>query len=217
MTRFLPGAVALIVIVLAGVIHGLQTDRWGTSSDLADAAARLGQIPSVIGDWSGTDQEMDAAQLKIAGASAHVARVYVNRIDGSAVNVVILCGPPGPMSVHPPTVCLTGAGWSLTGSPQKRAFNCEDGTPAGEFWQGNFMREKAGIPTHIRTFWSWSTSGAWQAVASPRRSFAGMGHLYKIYLTVPMSDRTEPAAGDRVDEFAKLFLPRVNAIIQTGT
>ncbi len=217
MNRLLLGATALIVIVVTGVIHGLETGRWGANSELKNAALRIVQIPSIIGDWSSTDQQMDPQQLQVAGAVGYVARVYVNRLDGSSVNVVLLCGPPGPMSVHPPTVCFTGAGWGLTGSTQQRTFKAKDGALLGEFWQGNFTRDVGGIPVSIRTFWSWGTSGDWQATTAPRRAFAGKRLLYKLYLTVNGTERPETVSGEHVEEFARLFLPSVKTIMNSGS
>ena len=217
MIRNLSAAVALAVVIASGVMHGLETSRWGINTELVEAAARLAKIPNVIGDWSSTELEIPKPQLDMAGAVSHFSRAYVNRQDGTTVNVMILCGPPGPMSVHPPTVCFTGAGWGLTGNPQVKDIPGEGKNSLGRFWQGDFMRDAGGIPQRIQTLWSWSTAGDWRAIASPRKTFAGKRYLYKMYLTISSTDRAETTSNDARAKFLAVFLPRVNSILKAAT
>jgi hypothetical protein len=213
MTRFLPGLAALAVVVASGIVHGLQTDRWGIGSDVTAAAARLEHVPEVIGDWTSTTREIPERELQIAGAVGSLSREYVNRIDGSTVNVMLLCGRPGPIAVHPPTVCFVGAGWSMSG-PVEKLTQSAGGAPMGEFWRVNFVRDADGVPVRIRTLWSWSTDGDWQAADSPRRLFAGNGHLYKLYVTAPMPLEADSDESPATDEFLELFLPQLRSLLQ---
>ena len=45
MSRLLPFLVGVALLLGAGIVHGLWTDRWRPSQELADAAAALSQLP----------------------------------------------------------------------------------------------------------------------------------------------------------------------------
>ncbi|MBI1917182.1 MAG: hypothetical protein HYS12_20955, partial [Planctomycetes bacterium] len=49
MSRILPAAVAVAVVVAAGLVHGFWTDRWGVGEAVAEAAASLDRVPRSIG------------------------------------------------------------------------------------------------------------------------------------------------------------------------
>lgn len=207
MSRYLPGIVALAVVVTTGIVHGIQSARWGSGANLAAAAARLEDIPAVIGDWDSEVQTIPKDQLEMAGAVNYLGRAYTNRVTRKSVNIVILCGRHGPMATHPPTVCFEGAGWKLTEDVKKRKIKDLEEIGSAEFWQGEFAKEVPGQVVRIRTLWSWGTSGSWVAADYPRHDFAGSEHLYKIYVTINATDRDDPSFVDPSPDFLKLFLP----------
>src|SRR4051812_29210625 len=113
MLRFFPGMAALLLVVTFGVAEGLWTDRWGPSGDTALAAARLAQVPPTVGEWDSQDQEMNPRAVATAELSGYLMRRYVHRRTGEVLSVLLVCGRPGPVSVHPPEVCFGGAGYTL--------------------------------------------------------------------------------------------------------
>ncbi len=195
------------MIIASGVIHGIQTDRWGESSKVLEAASRLDQIPTEFGDWSGTGNEIPEKQLKVAEAAGYYSQKFTNTEDGRQVSVMILCGRPGPISVHPPTVCFVGAGWNLQTQPARVEM---DSSGSGAMWKGRFARIQDGVPVAIETHWGWTAEGKWLALESPRLETAKYSHLYKMYITVPYSTASEGDAKKTVDEFLESFLPQLN-------
>jgi hypothetical protein len=221
--RLLPPIVALAAILASGVVHGLWSGRFGPPADLEAAAARLKNVPLVIGDWSGTEQTMNASQLKAAEAVGYISRHYEKVGTGAspeervALDVTVLCGPTGPMAVHPPTVCFTATGLKQTTSTERMQV-VETGTARRhELFDTLFGKDTAGESLRLRTLWSWTGTGLWQAPDSPRFTFAPQPYLYKIYVT----RRLEPfAEGDVApdgesehdprEEFLEQFLPELN-------
>src|SRR5580698_6104219 len=107
----------LIVILAAGLVvavalvEGIRTNRWGTAEDIQAAAKKLDYIPREFGPWVGTDAPIDEKIIRIAEASGNVSRTYMNRKNGERINVLLLCGPTGPIGAHTPEYCYGGIGY----------------------------------------------------------------------------------------------------------
>jgi hypothetical protein len=185
------------------VVHGLWTDRWRTGEEPAAWAARLADVPRTIGDWQGQDVPVDARSLQVAEVSGCLARTYVDRRTGAAVEVVLVCGRPGPIAVHTPDVCLRGSGHSLVAAPVKY------GAAPAEFWTARFRKAEAATPTYLRIFWAWNAGGGWQASASPRLDFARHPALYKLYVVRVQAGPEESLDRDPCTGFLPLLLPEL--------
>src|SRR5438270_9326493 len=91
----------MVLVLAAGLVHGLWTNRWSDNADLEAAAARLRDVPKDVGDWAGHDQEIDLERIARAEAAGSLLRNYAGP-DGQKVSVVLLCGRFGPLAVHTP-------------------------------------------------------------------------------------------------------------------
>jgi hypothetical protein len=207
MTRILPTVAALALVVASGVVHGLATHRWSTPPDLQGAADRLGGIPLAVGDWEGRALEANPRDLVAAGVSGGIMRRYVNRRDGRTVTVLLVCGRPGPVSVHTPDICYEAAGYQVVGAPAKSAVS---GARPAEFLTAIFSKPGPAVADHLRIYWGWNGAGRWAAPEYPRLAFASRPVLYKLYAIAPATGPTEAAGGDPAAEFLRGFLPRVD-------
>ncbi|HBI43176.1 MAG TPA: hypothetical protein DDY78_10020 [Planctomycetales bacterium] len=208
MTRFLPLIVAVSAVVAAGVMHGLRTDRWGAKADVKAAAARLDDVPLKVGEWEGRPMEIDARQLTVAEADGHLSRYYVHRRTGAEVAVVVLCGRPGPLSLHSPEVCYAGAGFSISGDRQTLPLTGE-GLPPVELFNARFT--KPGVtPETLNVFWAWKASdGNWAANSDPRVAYVRSTVLYKLYLIRRLARPDEDLSRDPCLDFLRAFLPEL--------
>lgn len=208
MTRLLPLIFATLAVVAAGVMHGLRTDRWGAKADVKAAAARLDDIPWKVGEWEGKPMEIDSRQLTVAEADGHLSRYYVNRRTGAEVAVVILCGRPGPLSLHSPEVCYGGAGFSLSGDRQTLPLTGE-GAPPAELFNARFVKPGA-APETLNVFWAWKASdGNWAANSDPRVAYVRSTVLYKLYLIRRLTGPDEDLSRDPCLDFLRAFLPEL--------
>ncbi len=205
--RYLPFVLGVLLILTSGIIHGFQSDRWGQSQKVLDAASRLDELPVSFNGWVSEESEIPKEHLKLAEAVGHFSRKFVHQESGQTVSVMILCGRPGPISVHPPTVCFVGAGWGLQSQPVSTPI---DGAAPGSLWNGRFARSVDGVPIAIQTLWGWSADGNWLACDNARLETARFPYLYKMYITVPVSAETGDIDLKSVDKFMDDFLPRVN-------
>src|SRR5262245_46029807 len=111
MTRLLPVAAAVVVLLFSGLVHGLWIDRWGPGQDLLKAAAGLDRLPLQFGEWQGEDLPMKNRQSgELAGS---VTRRYVHRPSGKAVTVFLACGRSDKVAIHTPDVCYTASGFNM--------------------------------------------------------------------------------------------------------
>jgi Protein of unknown function (DUF3485) len=206
MGRILAVSLALAAILASGIVQGVWTDRWGVSNEPAASAARLAQVPTAIGSWIGEEQTpLSNRDLAIGEISGFLTRTYSS--GQAKLSVLILCGRPGPISVHTPDVCFVGSGQDLV-SKKTQAFTIDDGPPQ-EFTIGNFRTSEADGTSHSRAFWAWSANGDWSSPRYPRFAFAGKNALYKLYIVRSMARADEPIAEDPVLDFLKVFVPQL--------
>lgn len=207
MKRILPVLFAGLLLVGYGIAEGIWAGRWAPNEDAARAVARLRSVPINVGDWHGKDLVREEKELKAAQIEGYVSREYVNRRTGAHVSVLLVCGPAGPIAVHPPTLCFVGAGYDMAGDPKTVAVEFADGTPRAAFWTTRFVKDTDALPISAQTFWGWTATGAWQAPRNPRWTFARYHTLYKLYVTAPAGHGEQPLDQSVAIEFMRQFLP----------
>jgi hypothetical protein len=216
MTRTLPPLVALVLVLLAGLLHGRWARRWEASPAVAEAAARLGRVPMTLGDWEARTVEVDDAQLAAAEIAGHLSRAYRNRRDGSVVTAFLVCGPPGPIAVHTPDVCYAGAGYEVAGAQSRRSLPAGPAGRLAEFMHAELARPAAtpvGAASRLDILWAWSADGDWQAPDNPRLAYASQPTLYKLYLIREVDSR---AGGDPSRDLLDVLLPELEQALFRG-
>lgn len=203
---------ALVLVVTAGIVQGVMTNRWGKPHDMQPIAEQLQSIPATFGDWSATEVEVPADQLERGEILGHLSRRYINRKSGAAVSVLVVLGRPGPISVHTPDVCFKGAGYEQLAASQSYDENIPGIGPCG-FTVTSFNLPSTTLPETIRVFWSWSTDGRWTAPENPRITFAGKPFLLKMYATRSMHSRDEETKDDESLVLLKELLPALKRAV----
>lgn len=218
MRTSLPYLAASLIVVASGVVHGLRTDRFARSHELRDAVARLDLVPMDFGDWVGRPVEMDRRQLEAAGIAGSVMRRYENRRDGRALDVLLVCGRPGPISVHTPDICYAGAGYALQADQARTPLSYGDPRRAAEAWRGDFLKQGSVTASGLRIFWSWTDGGGWTAADNPRLAFVGRRALYKLYVIRSTGgNAAAPLEGDPGVGFLGEFLPELDSALGVST
>ena len=179
MKRNLPIIVAVILVLSAGMLHGRWINRWGDSMELQHATETLPTLPKTIGDWVGVDatpsEEQTRSYVK-AELRVAVTRVYTHRETGQRMNILAVCGPPGPIGTHTPEACYTGAGYIQATSPGFREFPAT--SPSGQpntFWEADFRFDDNKLnPSGLKIYWSFRPGSAeshWDSFQKPPRRF----------------------------------------------
>ena len=162
-----------------------------------------------IGDWEGQPIQLDARQLAMAEAVGHLARRYVHRRTGDEMTVVVLCGRPGPISVHSPEVCYSGAGFSLNG--ERETFSLPGGDrPTAEFFRGP-VRQAGGRPRGPGRDLGLEGGRGLEGVGPTRGLFShNRPCLYKIYVIRRLSHPDEKLSQEPSQDFLRAFLPELD-------
>jgi hypothetical protein len=180
------------------------------SHALEEAVGRIDDIPLTVGDWKGHRQEMPADEIAAARVNGYGAWHFENRRTGHSVTALVVCGRPGPVSVHTPDICYQGTGYEMSAGPSPLAISSSGKDGDANLQTATFTMEG---PTGggLRIFWGWNATGRWEAPGNPRWTFARSPALYKLYVVrAKRAKETVRAEEDPAVEFMKVFLPEVN-------
>lgn len=207
---------ALGVVALTGFLHGLWTDRWGSSSSrlLETAATRLDQVPLQLGQWEGESQEISDRERRLASIVGCARRWYWNREAGEAgprVWISLVCGRPQDIGAHSPDVCYAGAGFRILGEVQRRSISPPQPSTQGTFWVANFRAPVQG--GRVRVWWAWTTGETWEAPDLPRWTYARARLLYKLTVTEERRPGVTTSSSDSGEEFLYDLLPKVQRLL----
>jgi hypothetical protein len=203
----------LVLILGAGLVQGVWTDRWTVSQALAEACERLQGFTPVLAGWTVEEQELADAAVVKAEISGYKRWRCVRQRDGQVHTVLLLCGRPGPLSVHTPDVCYSGAGYQVSGKVARTTVSAAGlGAPA-EFWTAIFRKENNPIAAPLRIYWSWHGDASWKAADYPRLAFRRSLVLHKLYVVHETGDKESDESGEALLQFLlaelerKLFAP----------
>jgi hypothetical protein len=213
------GLIAILAagaIIAVAILEGNRTNRWGATEDIQAAAAKLEHIPRDFGPWKGTDSPIDEKIIRVAEAVGNVSRNYLNSKNGERINILLLCGPTGPIGAHSPEVCYGGLGFACRGNPARKSIALTN-NGAASFWTARFEK-KSLTDEALRVYWAWSANGDWEASSKPRTDFAFRSVLYKLYLVradEPGNPVREPK-NEPIELFLEDFLPIVKHALTTA-
>jgi hypothetical protein len=204
MFRTMAAVFACVLVIAAGVVHGFWTDRWRKSAEVTRAADRLNGLPLTLGtrgEWQGEEVEVTPGQAG-AGVAGCIQRRYVNRLTGDAVALALVCGRPGPVSIHTPDVCYAASGYEV--GVRRRA---ELDGSAATFWTADAKKTKAAEETKARIYWAWNDGKGWQAPDDPRLTFVRRPVLYKLYVLRELGSLEGSPKNDPCLAFLEALLP----------
>ncbi len=206
-TKLILGVSALLVLA-NGIVHGLVTHRWTKPVSLKALGDTLEQVPLQCGDWQGKRSDVDPVVLRAAEAAGAFQATFINNATGEMTNVLLLCGRPGPMSVHMPEYCYAGFGYRTEGDPTVVTVPGKGGKEL-TFRKIRMVRETSeGVPEEIIVYHSWYDGSGWSAPKLPRLVFATAPFLYKLYITT-LPEPVGAIGEDPCLDFAKEFCPLV--------
>ena len=123
--------------------------------------------------------------------------------------MLMLCGRPGPISVHPPTACYRARGYRMSHEPVPASIADH------RFRLAEFQNPASISEDSVAILWGWSHDGDWSAPANPRVEFAGQSFLDKLYVTWSRA-RDDQSLDDSVpSDFLAEFLPVARSAFPT--
>jgi hypothetical protein len=217
---FLAGFVTLFTV--GSIVHGNWTGRWTPLPPLEPYTEQLTRLPAVIGLWVSVDAPLDDPDsLAKAGIHGYFSKFYRHQQSNEQVSVLIVCGRPGPISVHTPDICYRSAGYV----PTTEATSVDVSLPNKivKVWQMNFSppASRVGSPP-LQIQWTWIGKNGVESPTNARLSFAFQPALYKVYLirevVSNVSTKEAVAKTKRLqDQFAGEFLEKVEKTVLIST
>lgn len=211
MIRGSPLLIGLLIVAVVALVQGRWTQRWEKSVDLEAAVQRLAEAPGDLGSWKAEVSDLEADALAAAGAQGSWVRRYTDERTGASVQIILLCGRPGPMSVHRPEHCYRGAGYDMLADP----VHCTiPGERPAECWTTRFRKEDASGDVTLRIFWTWLGDDGWRAPDSPRLAFAHLPALHKLYAIRELPSRPERPEQDPTLDLLRQLLPALSRALR---
>jgi len=201
----------IVLLVATGVADVALNRGMSDPVALAAAAERLHQLPATIGAWESTPGTIDLREIRMAQIAGSVRRNYRHQETGRAVTLTILCGASGPMSVHPPTACFEGVGYSLISGPTVVQIT-DSARQECSLNRAAFQLPDSNTEEVVRVFWGWSQDGQWQVPVNPRLTFRGLPALYKLYVVDRAFDSTDDLS--QAESFLRDSLPIIRETLQ---
>lgn len=214
MSRSLPLLTGLALVLAAGYLHGVWTQRWRRAPELEQAVRRLRDLPGDLGPWKAQPAPVDEQDLAQAGAAGWWSRRYTHEKTGESVSVIMLCGRGGPLCVHRPEHCYRGAGYEMASAPLLHRPRLGPGAAPAEFWTTRFVKQDVTGGEQLRIFWAWRGGGGWTAPNNPRWDLAHLPVLHKLYVVREVTTaRPQRVEDDPAAHFLELLLPALDRAI----
>jgi hypothetical protein len=210
MLRMSSGLVAIVILLFSGLCHGLLTARWVEGDGPTDMNPVLAQVPNVVGDWQGAP--LEEYKLQSPGYQGWLARRYTNRRTRDSVTILLMCGPPGLVSIHTPDVCYGASGYEVE-KPTRHSITLTASAEEAVFYAANLVKSKSAESSSLRIYWAWNNAaGPWTVSDNPRLTFAGRQTLYKLYVIRDITGARPPQQEPCVD-FLRAFLPEAQRVL----
>lgn len=199
--EFVLCAMGISVLMTGALVDAALNQRLDDPERLDRDSASLLRIPMKIGEWVASPGTIEDREQRVAGINGYIRREYRHQKTGYKVTMTILNGRSGPMSVHPPTACFEGVGYTLVSGPTVVTIKGRSGDSA-TLNRAAFRHGEGFSPETVRAFWGWSIDGHWDAPANPRLTYRGQPGLFKIYVTdqSPSGSPGVPQAESFLDE-----------------
>src|SRR5262249_13424056 len=169
-------------------------------------------IPLSAGEWMGT--EVPAEDLRGMGIQGSISRRYRNNRTGEIVSMMVVCGRPGPISVHTPDVCYGAAGFQAVEKASRKEVQCNV-SQSWPIWTMRMKRPDVVSASLIDVYWSWNTGDGWVSPDNPRWTFARFGALYKLYVVADVPSKPSARKQDPCVDFMKTYLPLMEQSLST--
>ena len=211
----LPALAALAIVIASGTVHGRWVGRWSHSHVLEARSAALRKVPVRLGDWEGQDLPLNPRDMKRAEVTGYLMRRYVRPSTGDAVSVLIVCGLPGPVTVHTPEICYEGTGYEQVGPTVEVPIGPG---AADSVWDVSFTKPGPVSKEGLRILYGWSADGTWKASKRPRWDYGGVPALYKMYVLRRDGGDTAAAGGDDTTlSFVRQLIPALKTTLFSDT
>ncbi|WP_168222336.1 exosortase C-terminal domain/associated protein EpsI [Aquisphaera giovannonii] len=190
-SRFEWRRLAIVCALLAISGGGRYVRDWqfaSLSRENESPPFALSEFPLQIGTWQakpGSEQPLEPEIARIAGASDHVIRTYVDSSTGNTADVMIIYGLAAGVWPHTPEICYPASGLAA----RSEAELVEVPLPGSPGQSATFRRQVFGRGGDQReVYYSFRNAGQWAVDMESRwKSFRYHPGMFKIQVQHPYS------------------------------
>jgi len=99
-----------VIVLTAGT---LWLCRNSAPPDLVPEAGVVMRLPTLVGEYWGTDEPVSPSELALLPADTEFAKKIYQDLSGNSLTAQIVLSGGEKRSIHRPEVCLPGQGWSV--------------------------------------------------------------------------------------------------------
>ena len=180
----------VLVCMLLGVSGGIRYWRdwqfYSLSKENEVPPFALEEIPRALGDWhmpEGSEGTLEPEIGRIAGATDHLIRTYVDEKSGKSAVVMILYGLATVVWPHTPDVCYPANGFK-SASPSRDQdvdIRVPNKPMSARFRLQHFVKSKAGQTDYREVYYSFQNAGQWGLdVARNWKTFRYHPGMFKV-------------------------------------
>jgi hypothetical protein len=91
----------------------IWASRQSAPPDLSPEAGVIMQLPTLVGEYWGTDEPVSPSELAMLPGDTEFAKKIYQDLSGHSLTAQIVLSGGEKRSIHRPEVCLPGQGWSI--------------------------------------------------------------------------------------------------------
>lgn len=193
----------IVSCVLLGISGGIRYWReWRFSSLAAESATcpfRVADLPMVAGTWQaseGDSGQLDPEVAKVAGATEHTLRTYLDEKTGEQAGVLILYGLAADTYGHIPDVCYLAEDYRLVRGPIDRTITVPGVSKPVKYRWAIYSKRLGSINQYQECYYTFLHDDEWRPdMASRWKLFRYHPGLFKLQLTRMVTSLSENSEG----------------------
>jgi hypothetical protein len=201
-------AVVCTLLVISGALRSWQVrrerERYAAGRESPFA---LKALPLTLGRWSGADATLDPQIARRTAANDAVFRRYVDQATGTAVEVIVLHGPPLELFVHTPENCYDAAGYTQPETPGERII--EPGGLAAPFRTLVFKKGVGAHATIWEVYYAWRYLDRWTPEIPLTKHIERVPGIYKVQVARLVTERERRDVDNPCESLLELLVPEI--------
>lgn len=167
----------------------------------------LGSLPTTLGPWQGSNEQLDPWIARAAGCTDHVFRSFIDTRTGVQLSAVVLYGPAAEVFIHAPDNCYPAQGYHVAEGVITRIID-PDGV-AAPFQAAIYAKGEGGRSECEDVYHCWYYSGRWTPrlpIVKQAERIPGMlkVHVWRRALDGEFRNDRNPC-----EDFLNRFVPEV--------
>lgn len=203
--------VALALVLLTGSAGARYWQSRGVDERMRQGLVcpfPLKELPRELGDWRGTDEEMDPQIARNAGCADHVFRTYTNTRTGARVGLILLYGPAEEVFLHAPEKCYPAAGYATLAGPESRTVAV--GSVRYPFTSLLFAKGEGGRTNRQEVYYTWRYLDQWTPRLVVMKRIERIPGMFKVHLSRLAGPGELREVGNPCEAFLAELMPWVD-------